>query len=139
MVSTVASQQKGPGFKARPSKVLSVWSFHVLPVFVWVSAECSSFLQPSKTCMFGLILLSRYWQKNWSWSLGAALPLLLVCVCVCRGWVKCRRSISPQGSIKYFFFISSSPTVSQHCLDACKKHIWCTFLHCIGTNTSNFL
>ncbi|XP_056267295.1 uncharacterized protein LOC130191667 [Pseudoliparis swirei] len=36
VVSTVASQQEGPGFESRSFQVLSVWSLHVLLVSAWV-------------------------------------------------------------------------------------------------------
>ena len=39
VVSTVASQQEGPGFEG-----LSVWSLHVLPVSAWVLTGFSGFL-----------------------------------------------------------------------------------------------
>jgi len=48
VVSTVASQQEGPGFQSRSFQVLSVWSLHVLLVFssplvllVFSSFSCS--------------------------------------------------------------------------------------------------
>ena len=43
MVRTVASQQRVPG--STPGWGLSVWSLHVLPVYVWVLATA---LLPSK-------------------------------------------------------------------------------------------
>lgn len=45
-VSTVASQQKGPGLNTWLWWVLSVCSLHVLPVLPWVASRCS-------TCMLG--------------------------------------------------------------------------------------
>jgi len=43
VVSTVASQQEGPGVESRLFQVLSVWSLHVLLVPVWVSSGYSGF------------------------------------------------------------------------------------------------
>ncbi len=39
VVSTVASQQEGPGFDPQLEQGLSVWSLHVLSVSVWVSSH----------------------------------------------------------------------------------------------------
>lgn len=41
VVSTVASQRKGPGFESK--SVVSVWNLRLLPVPVWVLSEYSSF------------------------------------------------------------------------------------------------
>ncbi len=40
--STVASEQKGPGFDTRLGQDLSMWSLHVLPAFAWVPFRCPS-------------------------------------------------------------------------------------------------
>ena len=53
MVSTVASQQRVPG--SIPTWNLSVWSLHVLPVYVWVLSGYSGFLPPSKNMHVRLI------------------------------------------------------------------------------------
>ena len=51
MVSTVASLLPG----SNPSRGLSVWSLHVLPVLAWVSSGCSGFLPESKDMYVWLI------------------------------------------------------------------------------------
>src|SRR4029434_1632471 len=43
VVSTVASQQEGPGFESWSFQVLSVLSLHVLPVPAWVYSGYSGF------------------------------------------------------------------------------------------------
>lgn len=43
MVSTVASQQEGPGFNSRVGWGLSEWSLYVLSVLGWVSSGKSGF------------------------------------------------------------------------------------------------
>ncbi len=48
VVRTVASQQEGPEFHTLLGKDLSVWSLHVLPVFIWVPSRSSGFLPQSK-------------------------------------------------------------------------------------------
>ncbi len=57
MASTVASWQEGPRYDSWLEQDLSMWSLHVLPVFVWVFSRCSSF--PNQQNMYvGLSLVS---------------------------------------------------------------------------------
>jgi len=53
VVSTVASQREVPGWG------LSVWSLHVLPLYVWVLSGYSSFLPLSKNMHVRLIGVSK--------------------------------------------------------------------------------
>lgn len=55
---SVASWQECPGFNSQLAQDLSVWSLHVLPVFLWASSGCSSFPPTIKTCMLGSFLQS---------------------------------------------------------------------------------
>ena len=53
IVSTVAFSKRVPG--PNPSRGLSVWSLHVLPVYAWVLSGYSGFLPTSKNMYVRLI------------------------------------------------------------------------------------
>ena len=72
VVSTVASQQRVPG--SIPAWGLSVWSLHVLPVYVWLLFGYSGFLPPSRNMHVRLIGVSKL-------SLGVSVS---VCGCLSR-------------------------------------------------------
>lgn len=54
VISTVASEQDGPGFDSEHS----VWSLYVLPMLAWVASRCSHLGSPTiKNMCIQLILL----------------------------------------------------------------------------------
>ena len=71
IVSGLASQQRG--FNSR--LVLSVWSLHVLPVYVWLLSGYSGFLPPSKHMHVRLIGESKL-------SVGVNVSWTVVCLSV---------------------------------------------------------
>ena len=81
---------------------LSVWSWHVLPVFAWVSSH----IKTSKDMHSILLSLPRDQGTGIRTGVG---PRALHCGCplflTSLGWVKCRGRISPPGLIKYDLFI----------------------------------
>ena len=73
VVSTVASQQEGPGFESRSSRsiqVLSVWSLHVLLMAAWVSSGSSGFPHHHKDMHRSLTPVRMDVNECWWWSEG---------------------------------------------------------------------
>ena len=63
-----------------PSWGLSVWSLHVLPVYMWVLSGYSSFLPPSKNMHVRLIGVSKIVLR--SECELVCVVICLVCLCV---------------------------------------------------------